>query len=586
MEFVEQLKSSVDIVKVVEEYVRLKKTGSRWVGLCPFHNEKTPSFGVNVTHQFYKCFGCGAGGDVIKFVMEVERVTFFEALKLIAERNGIPMPKRQEYSDPESRRRASLYDIHEIAADAFRANLQGPNGAAARAYLAKRGVKPEVAAEFGLGLSDRSGSHLLRILEQKGFPPEPIEQSGLVSRRESDGGLFDRFRGRLMFPIHNESGKVIAFGGRALAEGDEPKYLNSPKTDLYDKGYVLYNLHRAKGPIRKAERAVLVEGYMDVIGVYAAGVREVVASCGTALTNTQVRSLKRHSPNIVVNFDPDTAGASATEKSIQMLLEEGMFVRILQLDGDMDPDEYCQERGADAYRAKLDKAEATFHFLADQARRRFDMRSGEGRFQAFQFLMPSIQRIPDKLERAAIANDVAAYLGVDPGMVLEQFRKAAGERRERPPAPAARPEPALPAVELLLVRALLASEDARRAVLERLRNLGGLDRLRSAEILRTVLLLADLDETPAFHNVEARLEESDRALLAHVVWADENDGANWAQQAESCVAQLEAAQEGQSIAELQARLKAAERAGKLEEALALMSQIDKARVIKKKRQVQ
>ncbi|MEO8661563.1 MAG: DNA primase, partial [Bryobacteraceae bacterium] len=301
MEFVEQLKSSVDIVTVVGEYVRLRKAGTRWVGLCPFHNEKSPSFGVNTTHQFYKCFGCGAGGDVLKFVMEVERVTFFEALKMLSERYGIPMPKRQEFSDPESRRRSSLFDLHELAADIFRANLAAGNGGAARGYLAKRGVSQQTATEFGLGLSERSGNGLLRAMEGKGFSEEQLEQSGLFSRREG-GGLFDRFRGRLMFPIHNESGKTIGFGGRALAADDEPKYLNSPKTDLYDKGYVLYNLHRAKGPVRKADRVVLVEGYMDVIGVSAAGVQEVVASCGTALTNTQVRALKRHSEKVVVNF--------------------------------------------------------------------------------------------------------------------------------------------------------------------------------------------------------------------------------------------------------------------------------------------
>lgn len=583
MEFVEQLKSSVDIVKVVGEYVRLRKAGTRWVGLCPFHNEKTPSFGVNPTHQFYKCFGCGAGGDVLKFVMEVERITFFEALKMLAERYGIPMPKRQEYSDPDSRHRASLFDIHDVAFDVFRENLMGPNGAQARAYLSKRGVSEQSTADFGLGLSDRSGSGLLRVLEQKGFSAEQIEQSGLVSRREA-GGLFDRFRGRLMFPIHNESGKVIGFGGRALAPEDEPKYLNSPKTDLYDKGYVLYNLHRAKGPIRKVDRVVLVEGYMDVIGVYAAGVREVVASCGTALTNTQVRALKRHSEKIVVNFDPDAAGANATEKSIQMLLEEGMHVRILQLDGGLDPDEYARARGADSYRAKLDKAGGYFHFLADQARRKFDMSSGEGRFQGFQFLLPAIQRIPDKLERVAIANDVAGYLGVEPGMVLEQFRRAATDRKDRVEASKAAQAPSIPAVEILLLHALLGSPAARNLALPRLRQLNTIGQLRSATIFRALLSLCEQDGAPAYGKLEARLEESDRALLAQMVMADENSEPDWPQQALSCVEQLEASEKEYALSQLQTRLKAAERAGNFDEALQLMSQMDRFGATKRKRE--
>jgi DNA primase len=300
MDFVEHLKSSVDIVKVIGEYVRLRRvgTGSRYMGLCPFHTEKTASFSVHQTHQFYKCFGCGAGGDVLKFVMEIERLSFYEALRLLADRNGIPMPKRADYSDDETRLRAAVFQMHEIAAKAFRANLNSPGGTQARKYLAKRSVSPELAEEFGLGYSDRSGQDLVRRFQREGISHEQMEASGLVLKRHDGSGFYDRFRGRLMFPIHSESGKVIAFGGRALVAEDEPKYMNSPETAIYKKGYVLYNLHRAKETIRKEDRTILVEGYMDVIGVHAAGVRGVVASCGTALTATQVKILKRHSEKI------------------------------------------------------------------------------------------------------------------------------------------------------------------------------------------------------------------------------------------------------------------------------------------------
>src|SRR6202050_4889251 len=320
MDFAEQVKSSVDIVKTIGEYVRLKRSGStgRYMGLCPFHTEKTPSFNVNASMQRYKCFGCNLGGDVLQFVMEIERISFFEALKLTAERNGIAVPKR-DYSDPDSKLRGALMEMHEIAARVFQSNLSGPAGAQARQYLAGRDVTPEQIAEFGLGLSDPSGNQLVRQFESR-FPAEQLEQSGLVAKRQEAAGYYDRFRGRLMFPIHNELGKVIGFGGRALRPGEEPKYLNSPETALYRKSYVVYNLHRAKDAIRTSGYSVLVEGYMDVIGVYAAGVHNVVASCGTALTDTQVRILKRHSERIVVNFDPDTAGANATEKYLQTLL--------------------------------------------------------------------------------------------------------------------------------------------------------------------------------------------------------------------------------------------------------------------------
>ena len=286
MDFVEQLKSSVDIVSVIGEYVRLRRSGAqRYMGLCPFHNEKSPSFTVHVVHQFYKCFSCGVHGDVIKFVMEKDGLSFYEALKSLAERYGIAMPKRSQYADEDSKLRGALLAMHEAAQENFAANLKSQAGEAARAYIAKRGLAPEAVEHFGLGYSDRTGRALIRLFEQRGFPVAQMEQSGLVGKRQ-DGSLYDRFRNRLMFPIHNESGKIIGFGGRALAAEDEPKYLNSPETDIYKKSYVLYNLHRAKETVRKEDRVILVEGYMDVIGVTAAGFGNVVASCGTALTET------------------------------------------------------------------------------------------------------------------------------------------------------------------------------------------------------------------------------------------------------------------------------------------------------------
>src|SRR5262249_622779 len=257
----------------------------------------------------------------------------------------------------------------------FRANLKTPGGSEARSYLAIRGVTACEIELFGLGYAERSGHSLTNLFQRHEFPPDQMEQSGLVMRREG-GGLYDRFRNRLMFPIHNESGKVIGFGGRALAENDQPKYMNSPETPIYRKSYVLYNLHRAKEGIRKEDRVVLVEGYMDVIGVYASGVKEVVASCGTALTTQQAQTMKRHSGRIVVNFDPDAAGANATEKSLQTLLEEGMRVRILELDGGLDPDEYCQQRGAETYRAALAGAQNYFYLLGDRPPSKYHSKTG------------------------------------------------------------------------------------------------------------------------------------------------------------------------------------------------------------------
>jgi DNA primase len=575
MDFAEQVKSSVDIVKVIGEYVILKKAGGspRYTGLCPFHTEKTPSFSVHSGHQFYKCFGCGVSGDLFKFVMEIERISFFEALKLVAERNGIDMPKR-EYSDPDAKLRAALMEMHETAARVFQNNLNAPAGAQARQYLASRNVSPEQIAEFGLGLSDPSGNQLVRQFESR-FAPEHLADSGLVAKRQEGAGYYDYFRGRLMFPIHNESGKTIAFGGRALRPGEEPKYLNSRETALYRKSYVLYNLHRAKDAVRKSDYGVLVEGYMDVIGVYSAGVHNVVASCGTSLTNTQVRALKRHSDNIVVNFDPDTAGARAAEKSIQMLLDEGMRVRVLELGGDLDPDEYVQASGADAYRLRLEKAPAYFHWLADRARQKFDMRTVEGRMDGFKFLAPAIQRIADRLERFAVANDVADYLGVDEKLIRDHFSKGAVEH----PSPARRPE--LPAGERLLLQSLLSSELARAQVIPRLCEMAAVDRFASRSIFQALFAIHSDGGPFRFSDLEGRLSDAGRDLLSSAVFADDRlDDKVALRVALDCLEKLKTQDAESEVASVRAQAKAAEKAGNIQEAMrlnVLMTQIDEQR---------
>ena len=567
MDFVEQLKSSIDIVKVVGEYVRLRRVGStgRYLGLCPFHQEKTPSFNVNQARQFYKCFGCGAGGDALKFVMEVDGLTFPEALKLLAERNGIPMPKRNEYSDSDSRLRGVLIEMHARAADLYQSALRGPQGGEARAYLARRGVGQEIIDAFQLGYSDPAGQALTHRLTEAGFSPEQLEASGLVRRRSEGAGFYDAFRGRLMFPIHNESGKVIAFGGRALDDG-QPKYLNSPETPIYRKTSTLYNLHRAREAMRRSNRAVLVEGYMDVIGAYAADVREVVASCGTALTNPQVRAIHRHADTVVVNFDPDDAGGNAAERAIQLLLDEGLHVRVLTLDGGLDPDEYVKQNGAEAYRARLDAAPGYFHWLADRARARFDMRSADGRMDAFKFLLPAVQKISDKLERAAVANDIAGYLGVDPGLVLDQFKKAATERRGALPDTArSRPHVEIPALERILVQALVSSDQARREILPRLPQ-SITAHFASHEIFEA---LAQTGSVPlSFAALDARLGEPARALLHEILTADEiGDDATCLVHAEACLHRLEEDFRRRQREELRSRVKSAEREGNMEEAV-------------------
>jgi DNA primase len=574
MEFVEHLKSSIDIVKVIGEYVRLKRVGAtgRYVGLCPFHQEKTGSFNVNQSRQFYKCFGCGVGGDVLKFVQEIEGFTFPEALKMLAERHGIPMPKRNEYADADSKLRGALFEIHSIAAEIFQTNLLGHNGVQARDYLAKRGISQESIRTFDLGYSEPSGQALVRALSERQFTREQLDASGLVRSREDGSGYFDFFRGRLMFPIHNESGHVIAFGGRAMRDGDQPKYLNSSETVIYKKTSVLYNLHRARETMRRANRTVLVEGYMDVIGVYSAGVKEVVASCGTGFTVPQAGVIHRHSDHVVVNFDPDRAGADASEKAIQILLDEGMHVRVLGLDGGLDPDEYVKQNGADAYRAKLDAASTYFHWLADRARQKFDMRSSDGRMEAFRFLLPSVQKIGDRLERAAIANDLAGYLGVDAGLVLDQFKKAATDRRA-PSKPAAKKVESVAAVETILLNALIASAEVRAEILPRLApDLTA--EFATKEIFETLRLITESGANVTFSGLDARLSPPLQSLLHSVVAADDiGDESVSLELARACLRRLEGSAAKRRIDELRARVKSAEREGQVTEALAWMEEL-------------
>jgi len=575
MDFKEQVKSSVDIVKVIGEYVRLRRMGAtgRYSGLCPFHQEKTPSFSVNQSRQFFKCFGCSVGGDVIKFVMDIEGMTFWETLNLLAERNGIPIPKRTEYSDAESKLRGALMDMHALAARTFQANLRSPQGGEAREYLVRRGLSDEMIEAFGLGYSDPGWDSLTKRFSAEGFSAELQESSGLVRRRQESSGHYDSFRGRLMFPIHNESGKVIAFGGRAMSSEEQAKYINSPETPIYRKSYVLYNLHRARDGMRHSNRVVLVEGYMDVIGVYAAGVKEVVASCGTALTATQVRALRRHADTVIVNFDPDTAGINASERAIQLLLDEGLRVRVLSLDGGLDPDEYAKQHGAEAYRAKLESANGYFHWLADRARVKFDMRTSEGRMDAFKFLLPSIQKISDRLERASIANDVAGYLGVETGLVLDQLKRSATERRA--PVPQTPAQASISAIERILLTALLAGQDVREQILPRL-SAQMTEAFQTREIVDVLRQMAPADGPVPFEALEGRLSPAAQSLLHQIIAADDtSDETQRLEHAHACLRRLEADRRKGQIDGLRARVKSAEGEGRLDEALRLMAELTK-----------
>ena len=534
--FADKVKTQADIVRVVGEYVRLKKAGQNFTGLCPFHSEKTPSFAVHPVKQIYHCFGCGVGGDVFSFIMALEKCEFPEAVRLVAEKCGIPIPKRTPRSPEEAqenRQRSALQEIHQQAAAFFQRHLhETPEGSIARAYLEDRGLDEKTMRAFALGYAPSSGDALLRALRGK-FQEKPLEAAGLFSRDQS-GRMFDRFRRRIMFPIASESGKIIAFGGRALGD-DMPKYLNSPETPIYSKSTVLYHLHAAKEQMRKLDYGVLVEGYMDVIGVARAGVANVVASCGTSLTEPQVKLFGRSTHRAVVNFDPDSAGQAATERSLMLLLEQGFDVRVLALPAGLDPDKFIKERGADAYRAALEKAPPYLDYLIERARQ-MDLSSGEGKLRALNFLMPYVQRVPNRLLRSEWATRIAADLRIEEPVLREALRKAAAERKDKvqpkPELIAAGPKPA----ERRLLRMLAESEDLRGPLAEAIAHESLHNGLETEKIFAALLAAAASGQPLDLAPLAQSLSERDSRLLYDILFEPAAEATP--EEAASCLAVL------------------------------------------------
>ena len=465
-DFAQSVKQQADIVKVIEGYIRLRKAGAQnYAGLCPFHKEKTPSFNVHAVRQFYHCFGCGASGDVFSFVSKIENVGFPEAVRIVAQKCGIPLPKR-EFSSPEeaaeARLRGKLLELHETATAWFEEQLRSPEGALAREYLAGRGLSEEGIQKFRIGYAPASFSALRERLSSLA-DESTLRASGLFSWKPQEDGspgrIYDRFRKRVVFPICNEGGRVIAFTARILGAASEdersgPKYLNSPETPLYTKGQVLFNLDKAKTAIRTLGFALLVEGQMDAISVFLRGIQNVIATSGTAFTEQQVAILKRHTQNVIVNFDPDTAGANAAEKSIALLTEEGFAIKLVTLDGGLDPDRFVRERGVDAYKDAIRGARRQADYLIERARMLFPGAGAEQKVKAMNFLLPHIRRIPEKLTREQFAADAAQKLGIDSSVLREELRQAALRRRERVEVRTS----ALTEVERVLLRALAITD--------------------------------------------------------------------------------------------------------------------------------
>jgi len=600
-DFKELVKQQADIVRIVGDYVKLKKAGAQnYSGLCPFHKEKTPSFSVHATRQFYHCFGCGASGDVFSFVQKIENTSFPEALRTVAQKLNIPLPKASYGSPAEAReasRRAVLLEIHERASSFFEEYLRRPEGAHAREYLAGRGLGEDMIRVFHIGYAPDSGFWLRDRLRAQ-FDEDLLRESGLFSWKEGarssrefpasaadaqeevsasagddraerapSAAMYAKFRNRVMFPITNEAGRVIAFTGRTLSSDEKagPKYLNSPETAIYSKSRVLFNLDRAKEAIRKLDYAILVEGQMDSISVYAAGFHNVIASSGTAFTELQAKLLARFSKNVVVNFDPDTAGAKATERTLALLVEEEFQLKVVSLDPGFDPDLFVRRKGKNAYAEALRNAKRYFDYLIDRARIQFPIRSAEGKVKAVNYLLPHIQRVPSRIIRDELAGEIAQKLSVDSAVLRQELKHVAATRSSTSLKASLAVE--VSDAEKIVIRALSSGQETAaagthgssgaekefnparearfRLASERLHL--GLTSESILEVLLNAPAAADIMSLP--------LGEADRNLLASILMKEDEEMT--AQRLEGAVRALRRIQLRRKLEEIQSALQAA-----------------------------
>ena len=596
-DFKEIVKQQADIVRVVGDYVKLKKAGAQnYSGLCPFHNEKTPSFSVHATRQFFHCFGCGVSGDVFSFVQKIENVTFPEAVRAVAQKLGIALPKLT-FSSPaeaqDAKLRTVLLEVHERAVAFFQECLRRPEGARAREYLAGRGLNEEMIKGFRIGYAPDSGFVLKDRLKGE-FDENVLRESGLFSWKQSDAekhgplshqaqleassqqpevtlqDMYSKFRNRVMFPITNETGRVIAFTGRTLSTDDKagPKYLNSPETAIYSKSRVLFNLDQAKEAIRKLDYAVLVEGQMDCISVYAAGFHNVIASSGTAFTELQARLLGRFSKNVVVNFDPDTAGAKATERTLGLLVEEEFQIKVLTLEAGFDPDLFIRRKGKEAYGEALKHSQRYFDYLIERAQNQFPIRNAEGKVKALNYLLPHIQRVPSRIVRDELAREISQKLGIDSTVLRQELKHAAANRSTTTLKAAV--EAQVTDAEKLLIRALTSATEMQTAE-EHLSARDGVeeefDPARQAHFvlnnehlhvgLATESLIDTLLNAARADVMDLPLPDSDRNLLAAILMKEDEELS--AERLEGAVRALRRIQFKRQMEQVQRELQAAKK---------------------------
>lgn len=436
-EFVDEVRNHYDIVRLVSEYVQLKRSGRNYFGLCPFHGEKTPSFSVSPDKQIFHCFGCGEGGNVFSFIMKTDGLTFPEAVKELARRAGLSLP--QTAFSPAAQRvqrgKERLLEAVGWAQKYYRYWLDQPPGQSALEYLQKRGLSADSIEKFGLGYAPDSWEAVKKYLLKKQFAERELLDAGLLTDNERKS--YDRFRNRIIFPICNQRGETIAFGGRILGDGN-PKYLNSPETPLFDKGKNLYALHLAREQIRLEKQAVIFEGYMDVIAAHQAGINNAVASLGTSLTDAQARLLRNQAEEVVIVFDADAAGQAATWRGLQILRQAGCLVKVGRLPSGLDPDDYLRRYGGEAFRRDvIDKALLLVDYQLESLAEQFDLDKHDDRIRFFDKVSSILASVENAMEREDYIIKVSQKLGIPPASVREELRKKRQPPLQRAVSPAA-----------------------------------------------------------------------------------------------------------------------------------------------------
>jgi DNA primase len=425
-EIIERIKEASDIVEIVSEYVPLKKTGRNYSGICPFHNEKTPSFSVNSDLQIYKCFGCGAGGNVFKFIQEMDRVSFVEAVGFLGKRCGIGLPEREAEQSQEGSDR--LYQANELAQKYYHHLLRQPEGRDGLAYFRSRDLQDETIDRFGLGYCPSEWDSLLQIAGRRGFKPQILEKAGLALPRRNSSGFYDRFRERIAFPIANPSGRTVAFGARALKDGQDPKYLNSSESPIYRKSAILYGLDQAREAIRQKTYALVVEGYMDVVTLSQHGVYHVVASSGTALTAEHCRLLARYTRQVILVFDGDSAGSTAALRGFEVILGTDLDVRVVSLPADHDPDSWVAQEGPEVLYDAIEKAHSALDFHLEQLAKQWDLSTLTGKTRAAEAVKPLLAQTRDPVRRDLLLREIAQRLSIDEIALRQDLRQT----RQRP----------------------------------------------------------------------------------------------------------------------------------------------------------